>query len=503
MTSSEDCAFYPQLVVAECRTDKDIQLASRLTTGCDKKFPTLILRLKRIGLFLESYDSEIFPQKPPIFFLNRHSLWKFLQRYSANFETLITMHLADANLPEGALNRSCMVFRNKKVSYAISDYRQFTQAHWEFISSELYSTITGNIQNSGYFLKIDTSAKREFIWPDREDYQYYYGKDSFEQNFSAPISVAMDLHPGCNKRCDKCQYHSPRSPFAHFIRRDQVMSPELAFRLIDEMSMWNPKPSLCPTFSGEPLLYPHLKEVLLYAKSKGVLISITTNGMALDKEMSRMLLEIGIHRISISIDAATQETYEALQSPGNLQVVKNNIETFLAMRGIWPFPFIGVHFVMDEKNQDEFASFLKYWSPKLNFVSRAIKQDPFSASQAVMPPWLPLGKRQTCWCPWTTMYVRWDGSISFCGFDFHGQPNMNANKQSLKEIWNSPQFWEWRNAQLSVDRKILYCNACPDWSAQRSVVIENGGFQIIRTPISEEYTRSNRVIRMIKSILNG
>jgi hypothetical protein len=96
--------------------------------------------------------------------------------------------------------------------------------------------------------------------------------------------------------------------------------------------------------------------------------------------------------------------------------------------------------------------------------------------------------------------VRWDGHISFCGFDIWGQTELNANEHSLKTLWNSPQFWIWRDAQLAGDRKILYCKACPDWSCQRRIIIEREeeDMQIIQSPITEYYSRQKKVERFMR-----
>jgi radical SAM protein with 4Fe4S-binding SPASM domain len=268
------------------------------------------------------------------------------------------------------------------------------------------------------------------------------------------------------------------------------MEVDLAFKVLKDASQWDPKPSLVPTFSGEPLIYPFLEEVLEYAKKLGFPIGITTNGAVLSEEKSRYLIDVGIESLVVSLDAFEEDTYSKLQAPGKLAKVKENLLKFLEIRGSLKKPAVGVHFLMESRNQEEFDDFLKFWGSEVDFVSRAIHQDQFSDNRCTLPLWFPLEKRRACWSAWTCLYVRWNGNVSFCGFDIGSNlSSLNVMEKTLSEIWNSDEFWRWRDAQLRNDFTMLYCKACPDWSSHRSVSITKDNWKIIRTPLSETYSR--------------
>ena len=60
------------------------------------------------------------------------------------------------------------------------------------------------------------------------------------------------------------------------------MTKKLAFKLIDQASKLN-VPSMKFNWRGEPLLNPHLSEIIDYAKKKGVFETIiNTNATKLD-----------------------------------------------------------------------------------------------------------------------------------------------------------------------------------------------------------------------------
>jgi MoaA/NifB/PqqE/SkfB family radical SAM enzyme len=429
-----------------------------------------------------------FPQEQlPPSFENSNDFLNNLIKKSLPIGELVYIKLENADLREDAIKDTYKIFRKRNVDYAFVDFGMFSDASWEFVKRNRLkapSLNRGAVGKASFFSDDDFD---KLIWPGKEDY-HYYCKERFNQYYSIPTTISLDLSPPCNKKCDKCQFHSPRSPFKHLVSNNQFMDVTLARKIITEASQWNPKPILVPTFSGEPLLYPAFEEVLNHANKLGFRISITTNGDLLTEDKSRYLLDLGIEALVVSIDAYKEETYEVLQAPGGLTKVKENLLRFLEMRGEGQRPVVGVHFLMEKRNQNEFDKFLNYWAGKIDFVSRAIHQDQFSDSRCTLPLWIPLRKRQACWSAWTCLYIRWNGDVSFCGFDIGSDSSgLNVADKTLSEIWNSEDFWRWRDAQLETDFSVLYCKACPDWAGNRTVTINDDRWKIQRTPLSETY----------------
>ncbi len=108
---------------------------------------------------------------------------------------------------------------------------------------------------------------------------------------------------------------------------------------------------------GEPLLYPHLEELLQEMTKKRWFedISLTTNGSLL-AEKAEMLKRAGAHRVNVSLDALTEESFRvATGGYGNLEEVKEGI--FAAHEaGLGP---IKVNTVLSRSYaEEEVASFL-------------------------------------------------------------------------------------------------------------------------------------------------
>ena len=496
-----------RVLVVECATAADVGLGKRISRLSGLGEGTVILLRTLRGKYkVKEAPAHFIADKRPPEFSGKTEVWQWILDLSDKVDEGLVLRLNNADLPEDAILRYYKIFQNKGLEFLAVEFGFFTSARLEFLNKRFIQQI---IRENKYIEDKDLShtGNRRISWPQQEDYQYYF-KEQFQRYYSIPQSICLDLYPHCNKYCDKCQYHSPRSPY-NGISGTRMMPVDLAFKILKEASTWKPQPSLSPTFSGEPLIYPHLYEVLEYARKLGYRTAITSNGVALTEEASKRLLALGIDSMLVSIDAVSAPAYDLLQAPGGLERVKGNLLRFLELRGKKTTPQVGVHFVVEKRNQEEFEPFLKFWGAKVDYVSRAIRQDPFGASQLTMRPLLTLGRRQACFAPWKCLYIRWNGDISFCGFDFHKRESeLNINKQSLLDIWNSEEFWRWREAQLSGDQSIIFCKACPDWAGIHKITVSEDQWTICRGPIQEIYYPAeagprirDRWKKMLKKIL--
>ena len=75
-------------------------------------------------------------------------------------------------------------------------------------------------------------------------------------------------------------------------------------------------------FQGEPLLNPHLSEMIRSASDAGLYTIVSTNAQALDRETAKRLVASGLRRIIISMDGLSQEAYEAYRQGGDVEKTK-------------------------------------------------------------------------------------------------------------------------------------------------------------------------------------
>lgn len=481
--------FRRRVAVAECRTEADEALAWKLMDASGLNLLPVIVRVtpdwKYIPRFVPGEAGVEMPGSFPL----RRTMWAWIVEHFPTFVEGLSMRLYEADLPTEALARAHDRFSRSSLPWALADYRQFTPARFEFFREEAFTRVADPAQanTEANLCRHASPMMEDILWPDLDDCRYFY-QERFEAYFSTPKAVVLDLYPGCNKVCGKCQFHSSASPHRKHLASRSPMPLEVALRLVREAAAIEPKPMLGLTFSGEPLLYPHLEEVIREAKRLGMVVSTFTNGLLLDESTARMLIELGMDSVTVSIDAADPETYSRLQPPGDLDKVRRSVDRLLELRGEATTPVVGVHFVMDRDNLDQFGPYLTYWKDRVDYVSRALRQDQFGSCNPILPTFSALGARRPCWAAWTCLYVRGDGSVSFCGFDIGADTSgLSVNDRSFLDCWRSEEFRYWREAQMSNDFKVLYCRACPGWSGQRKAEADEDGYVVARTPTTEVY----------------
>ena len=112
--------------------------------------------------------------------------------------------------------------------------------------------------------------------------------------------------------------------------------------------------------NGEPLVAPHLAEVLACLARRGVASELNTGGALLDGALAEMLLESPLRGLNISLDAATRATYRAHRGDDDFDKVVANVERFLvARRARGRGPRVSLWMVATRRNLAEFSDLVR------------------------------------------------------------------------------------------------------------------------------------------------
>lgn len=134
-------------------------------------------------------------------------------------------------------------------------------------------------------------------------------------------SLIIEVTNTCNLKCTHCPTHTKMT------RERGMLDFELYKRIIDE----NPQLDRVVLMNwGEPLLHPHLVEMIAYATARNIETHITTNGTLLLEEVMRALLTSGLTRISFSMDGVG-ETYQRIRG-FDYNMLEATIGRFLRLR---------------------------------------------------------------------------------------------------------------------------------------------------------------------------
>lgn len=142
-----------------------------------------------------------------------------------------------------------------------------------------------------------------------------------------PRLIAWELTNACNLACIHCRASAIKDPAP-----DELSTAE-AKHFVDELIEY--KPIIILT-GGEPLLRSDVYDIAQYASGHGLRVVLATNGTLLTPDIVRHLKEVGIQRISISIDGSTKKTHDIFRGePGAFDG---------AMRGIGMLKNEGISF---------------------------------------------------------------------------------------------------------------------------------------------------------------
>jgi radical SAM protein with 4Fe4S-binding SPASM domain len=106
---------------------------------------------------------------------------------------------------------------------------------------------------------------------------------------------------------------------------------------------------------GEPLLNPHFADILIHLTNYPSLKTyLLTNGVLLPRFVD-LLVRNHLTYLSISIDAATEETYQKIRRGGRLSNILNALDKFkeIDQGGRFPIPYLRFIFVAMKDNIQE------------------------------------------------------------------------------------------------------------------------------------------------------
>jgi len=260
---------------------------------------------------------------------------------------------------------------------------------------------------------------------------------------AAPLHLDVDVTTACNFRCLMC----PAGRTGHFfpgLTRGLFLDRVLYGRALAEGAAFG-LPSLRLGLTGEPLLVEDIHQWVAEAKRAGVLdISLITNGSLLTPERSRALMEAGLTRLMVSVDAARPETYARVRPGGRWETLQENLGGFLDVRrkAGSELPLLRLSFVEMEINLAERDQFRELFAPLADYLSFQRYHNIMGLPETDLAPAADSGSAGPggfCAEPFTRLALQVDGGLFPCCSDFGRlAPLGRFPEVSLSEVWNSP-----------------------------------------------------------------
>jgi radical SAM protein with 4Fe4S-binding SPASM domain len=179
-------------------------------------------------------------------------------------------------------------------------------------------------------------------------------------------SLGFNLEPTfrCNLGCEMCPRFSSEDP-----QLDMTM--ETYGRIHEAMVFAH---TVDFTGWGEPMLHPHIYQMVGMARDQGCATTMTSNGTILNERNAARLIESGMQNLTISIDGLKPETFDAIRVGASFTKVTENLCSLTRIARQTNAPLqLGIAFTIQEQNAEELHLIVP-WLVKIGAGTLHLKQ---------------------------------------------------------------------------------------------------------------------------------
>lgn len=293
-----------------------------------------------------------------------------------------------------------------------------------------------------------------------------------------PFSIQIDICSACNLKCNFC-FHSDLEAIKHAGVSFGFMSYELFCDIIKDMkNSWKGKKvkKLRLFKIGEPLLNPHVCQMVRYAKEADVAecIELTTNGTLLTHELSQGLIDAGLDILNISVNGINETQYSDV-CQYNIDFIKfrEQIEYFYRNKQNCKvfIKYSDIGYSEAEKRQfyslfDSVCNeiFVETISATL-WQDTNVEQKIINAHKGTYGQELEI--KQVCPFLFTTMVINEKGIVHLCCVDWKSEYVLgDLKKESIADVWDGLKLRTYQSIHLRFNKNdIAICRRCESLSA--------------------------------------
>lgn len=248
-----------------------------------------------------------------------------------------------------------------------------------------------------------------------------------------PVWLTIDPTNICTLKCPFCP-----TGFGNIKRPNGMMNKEDFEKIIDilgpyllhiDMQNW-----------GEPLLNKDIYKMISYAKKFDIHVTLSTNFQNFNERSAEDMIDSKLDRLILSIDGASQETYEKYRRGGNFFKAIENIDILINKKRELRsrLPIVIWQFLVFRHNEYE-IDIVKKMGEDLGVDDVGINSAFIAADSDEYKDWIPL-------------------SSKYSRYDFSGRPKTVTGSDSfLKPSSESVCNWLWQGIAINWDCSISPC----------------------------------------------
>jgi radical SAM protein with 4Fe4S-binding SPASM domain len=331
-----------------------------------------------------------------------------------------------------------------------------------------------------------------------------------EEPRRGPTMVQIGVTQACNYHCLFCPFHSPTAEKHRDTELPRMSYEMLALLLGDLKSLGTRAIDVCG--DGEPLMNSEALDMIALARELGFEVTLATNAALLTEERARRLVELGVRRMHVSFNAATEEVYTRLHPgapPGTRRRIiarLREMAEYAEREGLRP---IDVEFsaVLNRLNMNEIPQMVEAAQEARAGWFMLILMGPAEGADELLPrpeDWIlierDIGRADTrarrygirtnldairpgastegtrrvydaipCYIGHEYALVSANGDVMFCCQCT--QPLGNLHEQSFREIWRSEAYRRARDQAVALPRTAEPLPQCECFTACSHAVI--------------------------------
>lgn len=278
-----------------------------------------------------------------------------------------------------------------------------------------------------------------------------------------PESILIEPTCRCNLRCPVCFTGRNDTPPT----ADMPLS--LFKKIIDEIA------GKCREIGlynfGESFLHKDIFAMIEYAKANGLYIYVSSNLNLPKFYMERMVLS-GLDELTVSVDAASEESYKKFRVGGDYNLLIDNIREIVKFKKTHNVltPKIELQFIIMSHNEDEVEPFQEL-AKELGVDSvhfKTLNLRGYEDLKSFLPSdrysryaedVKPVNK---CDWPFKSLVINCDGNVKTCCYLGHKDIYTmgNVNNESIDDIWQGKKYSDFRKQMLNNKSEMPVCCDC-------------------------------------------
>ena len=290
-----------------------------------------------------------------------------------------------------------------------------------------------------------------------------------------PTFVSIEPANYCQLRCPACPVGQRAANNTH--HRAQNMSWDTYLRILTQVQA--SAHTIQFYFQGEPLLNPLLPKMVARARVAGLFTVVSTNAQALTRSMAYELVKSGLHRIIVSIDGFSEESYAAYRVGGDLHRALEGLQFLREAKAEYSSSIcIELQVLRLRSNEHEWQWIERHYKSlgATRLVFKTAQLYDYQHGHSLMPTderysrykkgedgiyHLTRPRRRSCYRLWSGCVVTTTGEVLPCCYDKAGDYAFGSlMEQNLEQVWHNKNADDFRRQVLQDSHAIPICREC-------------------------------------------